>query len=395
MKISGTRRGKSGLPTNLSDLIDANDLQLVDGVAPGQRRRATRNPFSPIVLIVTILATLGVLAYGAFLLNPSARGDLLPWIIVIVAETVLVFHALMAVWTMLVGYGRRPPFSFFEAQAKLYDVKLNWRLGLADRPERWPVFLDGAQVNVAVFVTVYGEPLEVIRRTAVAARDVHGRHTTYLLDDGNSDDVRALAAELGCRYIRRLSNSGAKAGNINNALTVAKLFTVSSPSLLEAYTKGFRPPSTAAYDLSAKAGTVTYKAVTAGSVADLTATPGTYVADGASLASIVANKSRTVEAVYTLTPFDYGRIEQGASVQILLPDNSSIDGRVSGVSVTTDNGRAVTRVVVESAELMSPQRETLTRRGTPVVAVLHLRDDGILSGPTDAFLHFLTKIGLR
>lgn len=180
-----------------------------------------------------------------------------------------------------------------------------------------------------------------------------------------------------------------------NVAVGARLFTVSSPSLLEAYTKGFRPPSTVAYDLSAKAGTVTYKAVTAGSVTDLSATPGTYVADGAPLASIVANTSRTVEAVYALTPFDYGRIEQGASVQILLPDNASINGRVSGVSVTTDQGRAVTRVIVESAELTSPQRETLTRRGTPVVAVLHLRDDGILSGPTDAFLHFLTKIGLR
>ncbi|WP_084635185.1 glycosyltransferase family 2 protein [Propionicicella superfundia] len=223
MKILGTRRVKSSIAsTNLSDLIEANDLQLVDGLGPDQRRRATRNPFSPIVLIVTILATLGVFAYGAFLLNPSARGDLLPWLIVIVAETILVFHALMAVWTMLVGYGRRPPFSFFGAQARLYDAELNWSLGVQDLPERWPVLLDGRQVSVAAFVTVYGEPLDVIRRTVVAAQHIRGLHTTYILDDGSSDVVRALAAELDCRYLRRLSNSGAKAGNINNALTVAK-----------------------------------------------------------------------------------------------------------------------------------------------------------------------------
>ncbi|WP_028708858.1 HlyD family efflux transporter periplasmic adaptor subunit [Propionicicella superfundia] len=174
-----------------------------------------------------------------------------------------------------------------------------------------------------------------------------------------------------------------------------RLFTVSSPSLLEALALGFRPPSTVAYDLDTRQGTVTYKAVTDGTVTDVTARPGTFVADGASLASIVANGERTVEAVYSLTPFDYGRIERGASVQILLPDNSTVQGRVSGVSVTTDAGEAVTKVVVDSDELISPARATLTRRGTPVVAILQLRDDGILAGPTDAFLHFLTKIGLR
>lgn len=223
MAFFGTRRGKSTVVSkNLSDLIEANDLQQVDALGPDQRRRATRNPFSPIVLVVTIMATLGVLAYGAFLLNPAFRGDFLPWIVVIVAETILIFHALMAVWTMLAGYGKRPPFAFFEAQAKLYDPALNWRLGIQDHPEKWPVFIANTQVSVAAFITVYGEPLEVIRRTVTAAQAIHGLHTTYILDDGSSDDVRDLAADLQCRYIRRMSNSGAKAGNINNALTIAK-----------------------------------------------------------------------------------------------------------------------------------------------------------------------------
>lgn len=51
---------------------------------------------------------------------------------------------------------------------------------------------------------------------------IRGRHWTWILDDGRSDEVQALAQELGCRYVRRLSSSGAKAGNINNALTIAK-----------------------------------------------------------------------------------------------------------------------------------------------------------------------------
>lgn len=174
-----------------------------------------------------------------------------------------------------------------------------------------------------------------------------------------------------------------------------KLFTVSSSTLLEAYSKGFRPPSTVAYDLDASTGEVTYRAVIAGTVTDITGVPGTFVADGESLASIVANGQRTVDATYSLTPFDYGRIDDGARVQILLPNNSTITGRVTGVAVTTEDGKAVTQVTVASDDLTSPALSTLTRRGTPVVAILQLRDDGILSGPTDTLLHFLTQIGLR
>ena len=34
--------------------------------------------------------------------------------------------------------------------------------------------------------------------------------------------MQALAEELGCHYVRRLSSNGAKAGNINHALSIAK-----------------------------------------------------------------------------------------------------------------------------------------------------------------------------
>jgi cellulose synthase (UDP-forming) len=49
---------------------------------------------------------------------------------------------------------------------------------------------------------------------------MQGRHETYVLDDGRSDAVRDLATQLGARYIRRLSSGGAKAGNVNHALSI-------------------------------------------------------------------------------------------------------------------------------------------------------------------------------
>lgn len=73
-----------------------------------------------------------------------------------------------------------------------------------------------------MFITTYGESPAVIRKTVAAALAMRGKHTTWVLDDGKGDEVRDLAAELGAHYVRRLSSGGAKAGNVNHALTLAK-----------------------------------------------------------------------------------------------------------------------------------------------------------------------------
>ena len=164
------------------------------------------------LIVITALAAAGVLIYARFLLDPGNRGDLLPWLVVIAAEGVLVVHALFAMWTMLSATRDPRSYHYWATQERLYDP--------AD-PHR-ALALDGRKVGVEVFVTVYGEPVEVVRRTLEAALAIRGAHRTWLLDDGSSDDMRALADDLGCFYLRRLGSAGAKAGNINHALTQAK-----------------------------------------------------------------------------------------------------------------------------------------------------------------------------
>lgn len=184
------------------------------GSGPGL---SSRGEPSPVMILLVIVATIGVLAYGAFLLDPANRGDLLPYAMVIVAESILVLHALLSMWTILSsGYDPRD-FAYYEAAGRL----------IPDDGDGTPV-IDGRRVLVDVFVTVYGENLEVIRRTVTAALAMDGRHETWVLDDGRSDEVRDLAAELGARYVRRLSGNGAKAGNVNHALTLAngKFFAI-------------------------------------------------------------------------------------------------------------------------------------------------------------------------
>jgi cellulose synthase (UDP-forming) len=72
--------------------------------------------------------------------------------------------------------------------------------------------------RVAVAIPTYNEPEEVLLPAIAAAIVLEPAHETWVLDDGNRPSVRALAENLGARYLARASNEGAKAGNINNAL---------------------------------------------------------------------------------------------------------------------------------------------------------------------------------
>jgi len=72
--------------------------------------------------------------------------------------------------------------------------------------------------SVDVFITTYNEPLELLRETLICAVSIDYPHRTFVLDDGNRQELAELAEELGCEYLNRPDHSDAKAGNLNHAL---------------------------------------------------------------------------------------------------------------------------------------------------------------------------------
>lgn len=124
--------------------------------------------------------------------------------------------------------------------------------------QRWtdPPRLDFARSSetVDVFVTVAGEPVDVVERTVAAAVAIrHPRMRVWVLDDGRDPLVRALSARHGAGYLTRDDSTGAKAGNINHALrmTSGELFAVFDadhvprPEFLEALVGAFADPAAA------------------------------------------------------------------------------------------------------------------------------------------------------
>ncbi len=77
--------------------------------------------------------------------------------------------------------------------------------------------------TVDVLVTCYNEPVELVRQTVRAAIAIRHPHNTWVLDDGESPEMRRMASEEGAGYIVRSGEwhgreRHAKAGNLNNAL---------------------------------------------------------------------------------------------------------------------------------------------------------------------------------
>ena len=104
-----------------------------------------------------------------------------------------------------------------------------------------------------ILITTWNEPVEMLRNTLLAAKQVRHVGKIWLLDDGARSEMRELSAELGVKYIGRVDRSHAKAGNLNNALlhSDAELLAVfdcdhaPSPDFLEKTIGYFQDPEVA------------------------------------------------------------------------------------------------------------------------------------------------------
>jgi cellulose synthase (UDP-forming) len=128
--------------------------------------------------------------YFGWLLNPDRIGNPILYGVLILAEIFNLIQALGFWWTCANERVRKPK-------------------------------APSERLAVDVYVPVYKEPVDIVDLTVAAAAGLRGAEVrVWVLDDGNDDDMRDLAARHGVGYIRRDEHTGAKAGNINNALAL-------------------------------------------------------------------------------------------------------------------------------------------------------------------------------
>ncbi len=141
-------------------------------------------------------------------------------------------------------------------------------------------------------------------------------------------------------------------------------------------------------------GELTVRASVAGTVKSLDVNEGTYVASGVPVATIERDQALSATAVFVLAPRDFGRIEDNATVDLILPNGRVAQGTVSSLSVQTIDGRAHVTVEIATDELVAGADNGLVQDGTPLEARLHLRQDGVFAGMKDAADDLLRRLGI-
>ncbi len=150
--------------------------------------------------IGAMLVVAAGLFYLTFLWDRAHENVPILWILTLIAETIVILHTLGIWMTML---------------AHRSDIPEPEAVAVMRRE-----LLTGAHVTptVDVFICHATEPLHLVLPTMIAAQEMQLPHTTWVLDDGRDNQLRAACARLGIGYIRRQNNAHAKAGNVNSAI---------------------------------------------------------------------------------------------------------------------------------------------------------------------------------
>lgn len=149
------------------------------------------SPFLRVLIVLTVVVGLNYIVWRwLFSVNWDAWWIAVP---LVLAETYSLIDSLLFALTM-------------------------WRLRRRPEPPAAP---EGMTVDV--FITTYNEPVDLVLRTAAAAKRIRYPHRTWILDDGARPELAAAAAELGVDYMTRSASwtnkpRHAKAGNLINAL---------------------------------------------------------------------------------------------------------------------------------------------------------------------------------
>lgn len=86
-----------------------------------------------------------------------------------------------------------------------------------------PHIEDDEYPEVDIFIATYNEPEELLRKTIIGCKYLKypdpSKVHIWVCDDNRRSSMRKLAESMGVGYFDRPDNSGAKAGNLNNALS--------------------------------------------------------------------------------------------------------------------------------------------------------------------------------
>jgi len=114
-------------------------------------------------------------------------------------------------------YGMLLSLIIFDVFRLIYIWYHYWSISFPSKPKYVKNF------SVDILTTFYpGEPEEMVINTLMAINRIKYPHTTYLCDEENNPKLKSFCNNNGIIHVTRNNRIDAKAGNINNALNIAK-----------------------------------------------------------------------------------------------------------------------------------------------------------------------------
>lgn len=87
-----------------------------------------------------------------------------------------------------------------------------------------PVIPEADYPDVDVFISTYNESTELLKKTVEGCKNMDypdkGKVHIFICDDNARDDMAMLARKMHVGYFRRDNHNGAKAGNLNHAMSL-------------------------------------------------------------------------------------------------------------------------------------------------------------------------------
>lgn len=160
--------------------------------------RLTADQLQGTTILFLLAAPIVVLLYGSFVFNPANADHPIMYILHAGVDLISMV-ILLSLWLTI-----------------LMDVLVATHHRHLTPKENHFLFDDLRSVDV--FIPVAGEPVEIIEETIKGAVAMDYPHQTFVLDDGQSKEVEALAKKYGTQYITRTNREFAKSGNMNHGL---------------------------------------------------------------------------------------------------------------------------------------------------------------------------------
>jgi multidrug resistance efflux pump len=205
---------------------------------------------------------------------------------------------------------------------------------------------------------------------------------TYQLNEtrgvASSDSAQILAKSygVGTPYSGLVVDQLVEVGDA--VTTGDQLFVIDSATLQYDVANGFARAATEATQIDAS-GRLVVLATGDGVVTEIASERGTFVQSATQLATVQRANTLYVQAEYTLTPKEYARVAENATVHVVLPNQRVITAQVSDVQVETVSGGAQAVLTLTGDALKDGSENGLVAAGTPVTAELQLENDGVVT----------------